>query len=90
MNTNRLLSKTERQSTLRLRDSFNDPSILQRNPELMEFFANSLTVQNIQALDNFITEDLSNHLFQVSIPFYLNNIWYQSHILSLCNFSSTR
>ncbi|KAF2356989.1 hypothetical protein FHG87_012251 [Trinorchestia longiramus] len=49
---------------IQLRDHFNSPHILQTTQGAVDMFARSFTRQAIQKFDPFVTDDLSNHLFQ--------------------------
>jgi hypothetical protein len=50
-----------------LREHFNSPHIFQTVPGVIDMFSRSFTQQAIQKFDSFVTDDLSNHLFQVTI-----------------------
>jgi len=60
----KLYDANNREQTIRLRDHFNSPHIFQENPAVVDMFARSFTKQQIQKFDSFVTDDLSNHLFQ--------------------------
>lgn len=52
-------------NTIKLRDHFNSPHIFQERPSAVDEFVRSFSRQAIQKFDSFVTDDLSNHLFQV-------------------------
>uniref|UniRef100_A0A6A7G547 Peroxidase-like n=2 Tax=Hirondellea gigas TaxID=1518452 RepID=A0A6A7G547_9CRUS len=52
---------------LRLRDHFNSPHLFQTGEKVLDLFVRSLFRQNTQKYDNFITRDLTNHLFQTPL-----------------------
>jgi len=60
----KLYDAGNREQVIRLRDHFNSPHIFQENPAVVDMFARSFTKQQIQKFDSFVTDDLSNHLFQ--------------------------
>ncbi|XP_068203812.1 peroxidase-like [Palaemon carinicauda] len=52
-----------------LRDHFNNPKLLY-TPGKLDEFLRGLALQPIQNMDNFVTEDLTNHLFETEkMPF---------------------
>ena len=59
-------------STALLRNNFNSPHLIQ-NEGRFEDLARSLVQSSSQSFDNFVTQDLSNHLFQVRKPAFLCN-----------------
>ncbi|XP_042233114.1 chorion peroxidase-like isoform X2 [Homarus americanus] len=61
--TLRLFSSTGGVSTIKLRDHFNSPHLIELQGKLDDI-VRSFTQLAIQKFDSFITQDLSNHLFQ--------------------------
>ncbi|CAL4080234.1 unnamed protein product [Meganyctiphanes norvegica] len=58
-----LFSENGGVSTIKLRDHFNSPHLIQQ-PGRMDDILRSLVRQPAQQFDSFVTQDLSNHLFQ--------------------------
>lgn len=58
-----LFSKTGSVSTVRLRDNFNSPHLIQNEGRFDDLVRGLVQVAG-QSFDNFVTQDLSNHLFQ--------------------------
>ncbi|XP_066942094.1 chorion peroxidase-like [Macrobrachium rosenbergii] len=62
--TLRLFSATGQVSNIQLRDHFNSPHLIQNNPQALDMIIRSFARLAIQQFDPFITQDLTNHLFQ--------------------------
>lgn len=62
-----MFSESGGMSTIQLRHHFNSPHLIQKEGKLDEI-VRSFTQLAIQKFDSFVTKDLSNHLFQVTLP----------------------
>ncbi|XP_076051646.1 salivary peroxidase/catechol oxidase-like [Oratosquilla oratoria] len=58
-----IFDANNRASTIKMRDHFNSPHLVAR-PGLLDGLLRGMTRQASQNFDSFVTEDLSNHLFQ--------------------------
>lgn len=59
-----LLDEFNNMNTIRMREHFNSPHIFQQNPNVLDMFSRAFIRQAIQKFDSFVTDDLTNHLFQ--------------------------
>lgn len=62
--TLRIFSPTGQANTIQLRDHFNTPHLIQQTPGALDMIIRSWSQLAIQKFDSFITQELSNHLFQ--------------------------